>query len=393
MLRSLVDWVALMAPLAVAAAALVWAGLLAFAEEASLADTLRALGEAPGPGGGRFELHRALHLGRLALLVLGTVAAMGAVDLAGRRVPAGVALLLVTTLFVFVVGDTVPRAAARLAPELADAALRAARRTLWPFWPLAWALDAIDRRIAGVTPQGPVLHPALGAAQRDMLLGVFTLADTTVDEVMTSRLDMSAVDLSASAEEVLDEVRRHEHTRLPVYDGTPDSIVGVLFVKDLVSYAMGTADPGHRWQDLIRPTQYVPETKTLDHQLRDFQRGPAHLAVVVDEYGGTSGLVTLEDILEEIVGEIRDERDATAEPAIREEHGRYLVDGRVTLDDLSHAIGHAFTHPDVSTVGGLVYSTLGRVPRAGDELRLDGFRVVVERVDRRRVSRVSFERA
>jgi CBS domain containing-hemolysin-like protein len=115
--------------------------------------------------------------------------------------------------------------------------------------------------------------------------------------------------------------------------------------------------------------------------------------VVVDEYGGTSGLVTLEDILEEIVGEIRDERDATAEPAIREEQGRYLVDGRVTLDDLSHAIGHAFSHPDVSTVGGLVYSTLGRVPRAGDELRLDGFRVVVERVDRRRVSRVSFERA
>ena len=393
MLRALADWLALMAPLAVAAAALMWAGLLAFAEEASLADTLRALGEAPGPGGGRFELHRALHLGRLALLVLGTVAAMGAVDLSDRSVPGGAALLLVTTLFVFVVGDTVPRAAARLAPELAEAALRAARRTLWPFWPLAWTLDAIDRRVAGVAPQGPVLHPALGAAQRDMLLGVFTLADTTVDEVMTSRLDMSAVDVSASPEEVLDEVRRHEHTRMPVYDGTPDSIVGVLFVKDLVPYAMGTADPGRRWPDLIRPTQFVPETKTLDHQLRDFQRGPAHLAVVVDEYGGTSGLVTLEDILEEIVGEIRDERDATAEPAIREDQGRYLVDGRVTLDDLSHAIGHPFSHPDVSTVGGLVYSTLGRVPRAGDELHLDGFRVVVERVDRRRVSRVSFERA
>ena len=393
MLRGLAEWLGLIAPLAVAAAALVWAGLLAFAEEASLADTLRALGEAPGPGGGRFELHRALHLGRLTLLVVGTVAAMGAVDLTGRSVLGGAALLLVTTLFVFVVGDTVPRAAARLAPELAEAALRAARRTLWPFWPIAWALDAIDRRVTGARSQGPVLHPALGAAQRDMLLGVFTLTDTTVDEVMTSRLDMSAVDLSATPEEVLDEVRRHEHTRVPVYDGTPDSIVGVLFVKDLVPYAMGTADPGHRWQDLIRPTQFVPEAKTLDHQLRDFQRGPAHLAVVVDEYGGTSGLVTLEDILEEIVGEIRDERDATAEPAIREEQGRYLVDGRVTLDDLSHAIGHAFSHPDVSTVGGLVYSTLGRVPRAGDELRLDGFRVVVERVDRRRVSRVSFERA
>ena len=110
MLRSLADWLGLVAPLAVAAAALVWAGLLAFAEEASLADTLRALGEAPGPGGGRFELHRALHLGRLALLVLGTVAAMGAVDLTGRSVPGGVALLLVTIV------ATIPLIAGRASP-------------------------------------------------------------------------------------------------------------------------------------------------------------------------------------------------------------------------------------------------------------------------------------
>jgi CBS domain containing-hemolysin-like protein len=301
-------------------------------------------------------------------------------------------VLVVTTLFVFVVGDTLPRAAARLAPELAEAALRAARRSLWPFWPLAWALDAIDRRLGGLGGGASVLRPALGAAQRDMLLGVFTLADTTVDEVMTSRLDMSAVDLSADVQDVLAEVRRDEHTRLPVYDGTPDNIIGILFVKDLVPYAMGTVDSGQRWQDLVRPASFVPETKTLDRQLRDFQRGPAHLAVVVDEFGGTAGLVTLEDILEEIVGEIRDERDATAEPAIRQEQGRYLVDGRVTLDDLSHVVGHTFSHPDVSTVGGLVYSTLGRVPRPGDELRLDGFRIVVERVDRRRVSRVMLER-
>jgi magnesium and cobalt transporter len=136
----------------------------------------------------------------------------------------------------------------------------------------------------------------------------------------------------------------------------------------------------------------VPENKTLDRQLHDFQRGPAHLAIVVDEFGGTSGLITLEDVLEEIVGEIQDEHDVGAPPAIEREGNRFWVDGRVSLDDLSEALGSAFTHPEVSTVGGLIYSALGRVPRPGEELTFDGFRVVVERVERRRVTRVYFEK-
>jgi CBS domain containing-hemolysin-like protein len=142
----------------------------------------------------------------------------------------------------------------------------------------------------------------------------------------------------------------------------------------------------------VRPASYVPESKTLDSQLRDFQRGPAHLAIVVDEFGGTSGLITLEDILEEIVGEIHDEHDVGEPAAIRQEGDRYWVDGRVTLDDLSQVLGRAFEHPEVSTVGGLVYSVLGRVPRAGDELTLDGYQVVVDRVERRRVTRVVVQR-
>jgi CBS domain containing-hemolysin-like protein len=224
-----------------------------------------------------------------------------------------------------------------------------------------------------------------------MLLGVFTIADTCADEVMTPRLDMAAVDVTATTEQMLEVVRKSEHTRLPVYDGTPDNIVGVLFAKDLVPLAAGLADPAPRWQDLVRPAMFVPETKTLDSLLRDFQRGPSHLAVVVDEFGGTAGIITLEDVLEQIVGEIRDEHDATAPPAIRQDGERYWVDGRVSLGDLSAALGSTVAHPEVSTVSGLIYSTLGRVPRPGDELVLDGFHVVVERVDRRRVTSVRFE--
>src|SRR2546428_81851 len=186
---------------------------------------------------------------------------------------------------------------------------------------------------------------------------------------MTPRLDMVAVDLAAASEDVIEAFRQSEHSRLPVYDGTPDNIAGVVFAKDLVPFAMGLGETdaaaAARWQDLVRPAAFVPETKTLDSQLRDFQRGPAHLAIVVDEFGGTSGLITLEDILEEIVGEIHDEHDVGEAPSIRQDGDRYWVDGRVTLDDLSQALGRSFEHPEVSTVGGLVYSVLGRRdPRA-----------------------------
>src|SRR5258706_99653 len=236
------------------------------------------------------------------------------------------------------------------------------------------------------------LHPGLGGARRDMLPGFFPPADPTVVEVMTPRLDMTGVDISASAKEALDAFRQSQPSRLPVIDGSPDNIGGVVFGKDLVPIAMGLAEPGTRWQTLVRPAAFVPETKTLDNQLRDFQGTPAHIAIVVDEFGGTSGLITREDILEEIVGEIRDEHDTEATPAIRQDGARLWVDGRTSLDDLSAALGTTIAHAEVSTVGGLVYSVLGRVPRPGDELTLDGFRVVVERVDQRRVTQVSFEK-
>jgi CBS domain containing-hemolysin-like protein len=296
-------------------------------------------------------------------------------------------------LLLFVLGDALPRSIARLAPELAALAFPLGRRTLPPFAPLLRLLTAVDRGLhALVGATGPA-GPALGDTERDVLLGVFSLADTTVDEVMTPRLDMIGVDVAASLEDVLERFRSSEHTRLPVFDGAPDNLVGVLYAKDLVPLAMGlpTGESESRWQGFVRPASIVPETKTLDSQLRDFQRGPAHLAVVVDEFGGTAGLITREDVLEEIVGEIRDEHDAEPAPEIRREGQRVWVDGGVGLDELSAALGRQFTHPEVSTVGGLIYSELGRVPRPGEELTLDGFRVVVERVERRRVRRVYFE--
>lgn len=379
--------------LAFAVVAAFWAALLALAEEAAVGEALHTLADAPPvSAGGRVPLHRALHIARLALLVLGAVAAANAVAWWTRPWVEGLIVLAVGTVLLFVLGDALPRSVARIAPELCDAALPLARRTLAPFAPLLWLLAWADRGLHALVETPRPLQPDLGVAQRDVLLGVFTLADTTVDEVMTPRLDMTGVDVAASTEEVLEAFRQSEHARLPVLDGSPDNIAGVVFAKDLVPIAMALAEPGARWQAVVRPAAFVPETKTLDSQLRDFQGTPAHIAIVVDEFGGTAGLITREDILEEIVGEIRDEHDEEAAPAIRRDGTRFWVDGRVSLDELSEALGASFVSSEVSTVGGLVYSVLGRVPRPGDELTLDGYRVVVERVDQRRVTQVSFEK-
>jgi len=371
----------------------VWAALLALGEEAAVGEALHTLGDAPPVAAERrVPLHRALHVARLALLVLGAVATAHASAWWTRPWAPALAILGIGMLLLFIVGDALPRSVARIAPELSEAALPFARKTLAPFGPLLWLLAWADRGLHTLVATPRPLQPDLGVAQRDMLLGVFTLADTTVDEIMTPRLDMSGVDVGGTTEDVLEAFRQSGHTRLPVLDGSPDNVAGIVFGKDLVPIAMGLADHETRWQSVIRPAVFVPETKTLDSQLRDFQATPAHIAIVVDEFGGTSGLITREDILEEIVGEIRDEHDTEITPAIRQDGARYWVDGSVSLDELSAALGATFSHAEVSTVGGLVYSVLGRVPRPGDELTLDSYRVVVERVEQRRVTQVSFEK-
>jgi magnesium and cobalt exporter, CNNM family len=383
----------LVASAVLALSAALWAGLLALGEEVAVGEALHTLGDAPPPAaGGRALPHRALHVARLALLVVGAVAAGHALSWWQRPWGEALADLALAAALLFIIGDALPRTLVRLAPEVGEAALPLARRTLAPFKPLLWLLAWADRGLHSLVGAPHPLAPAVGAAQRDMLLGVFTLADTTVEEVMTPRLDMVGIDVAAAPDTLLETFRSSQHSRLPVYDGTPDSIVGFVYAKDAVPFAMGLSQAGGRWQDLVRPAAYVPETKTLDNQLRDFQRGPAHCAVVVDEFGGTAGLITLEDILEEVVGEIRDEQDVETPPPIQQDGDHYWVDGRVTLDDLASALGRPFDHPDVSTVGGLIYSALGRVPRPGEELILNGFRVVVERVERRRVTRVYFEK-
>jgi putative hemolysin len=226
-----------------------------------------------------------------------------------------------------------------------------------------------------------------------LLEGALSLGAMVVSDVMVPRVDILGIDVATPWSEVVDRLRSAEHARLPAYADTLDEIRGVLYAKDALLSVIEGTEPAAGWQTLVRPATFVPTTKVLNALLAEFRSTRTHIAIVVDEYGGTAGLVTIENILEEIVGDIRDEHDAEELDGKRHEDGRWWVAGRASLDDLETLVGHQFeTEDQATTVGGWVYEKLGRVPRPGEEFTADGFRVVVERVRRRAVERVYFER-
>ena len=370
-----------LAPL-VAAALTLWAAWLALAAEAD-ADLPRSLSGQIGSSAEGWTLSRDLHVAHLALLVLAGAAAGVAVAWWAWSPAAGLMRLFLAVLLVWVLGDLLPRLLAAVAPELTLPARRAAVATLVPFQPLLRLAGWADARVRERAPVQTTRQA--GAAQRDMLLGVFALADTTVAEVMTPRIDIIAVDSASEREEVVKTLQSSEHARLLVYDGHPDEVVGVVYAKDIL--AVGPEDT-RPWRTLIRPAAFVPEAKTLDRQLRDFQRGPGHIAVVVDEYGGTSGLITLEDILEQIVGEIQDEHDRTPASVERLPDGSYWVSARAHIDELNEALDWSLPKQDYETVAGLVLAILHRIPRTGEEFQIPGYTITVLEADARRVKAV-----
>lgn len=369
-----------LAPLAAGLLTL-WAGLIALAAEGD-PQLPRAITTPLAGGAEGITAPRGLHIVHLALLVV--AAALASVAVAWWLWPPGRALarLAPTVLLVWTLGDLLPRVVATLLPQdLLTGARGWAERSLVLFRPLLRALAWTDRRTTTLA------RPERG--ERSMLAGVFSLSQMTVAEVMTPRIDIVAVDRAATSDEAITVFRTAGYARLIVYDNHPDAVAGALYAKDLLN-ALHEGEDRVDWRALIRPVTFVPEAKTLDRQLRDFQRGPSHLAVVVDEFGGTAGLVTLEDILEQIVGEIHDEHDVDeVEPIQRGPGGELSVQGGVALTDLEAEVGRRFGREDVDTVGGLVLAALGRVPRVGDHVRENGISLHVDQVIRRRVKRVT----
>jgi CBS domain containing-hemolysin-like protein len=219
-----------------------------------------------------------------------------------------------------------------------------------------------------------------------LVTSIVEFGEKKVREVMVPRIDVFAVEKGMKMTEVRDVVSGAGHSRVPVYDGNIDRIVGMLYVKDLVTVSEGEDDRGI--EPLTREPYFVPEGKKIDDLLKEFQLKKMHMAIVVDEYGGTSGIVTLEDILEEIVGEIRDEFDHEAPLVRKTGEGRYVVEGRIPLDDLGEMLGVEFEAEDVDTLGGLLFDLLGRVPEEGEELEHEGIAFRIERLDGQRIAEV-----
>lgn len=233
----------------------------------------------------------------------------------------------------------------------------------------------------------------LEANEREMIQGVFEFGDTIVREVMVPRIDVNALEATATLSEAADAVVHWGHSRLPIYRQTVDDIVGVIYARDILAF-LKERDPATPVQELMRPVHYVPETKKIDELMADFRRQRTHIAIVLDEYGGTAGIVTIEDLLEEIVGEIQDEYDAE-ELSVRplDETGDvYEVDGIIALDELNELMAVNLPHEDFDTVGGLILHLLGRAPVEGEQVRSDGLEFTVTKVVGRRVKRVTIRR-
>jgi CBS domain containing-hemolysin-like protein len=239
---------------------------------------------------------------------------------------------------------------------------------------------------ASVQPTPEVADAAQEGQARELLRTLADFRETMVREVMTPRPDIIAISNDATIGQLYTLFREQQYSRVPVFHETLDNVQGFVFIKDLIQRA--PADMNGPITPLVRPAHFVPETKRVPELLKEFQRRRHQIAIVVDEYGGTAGLVTVEDLLEEIVGEIRDEYDVEVERIIDEGNGRFVFSGSVHVDEMANLLKVSIDGLGFETVGGFLLSRLGRVPAIGEHLEVDGFDVEIVDTQRRRITRV-----
>ena len=224
--------------------------------------------------------------------------------------------------------------------------------------------------------------------EREMIHKVFELEDTLVRSVMVPRTDMFCLPIDTPSEQILPALRENLHSRVPVYEGSLDVVVGILYTKDLLPYVATGLPVDFDLRAHLHPPYFVPESKRADALLQEFQAKKLHMAIVVDEYGGTAGLVALEDLLEELVGEIADEYDEPERLIQRLDESTFRVSGKLAVEDLNTAAGLSIANEAYTTVGGWVLDLFGRVPRKGERLETPELTVTVEKVERTRVVEV-----
>lgn len=315
------------------------------------------------------------------------------------------AVVWVVFFLVLLVGSVLFKAAALSKP------LAFVRATLPLAWllhlvlrPLTRALWSLVQRVAPELASMDISPPLSGGElrallvdedtevemeeeERDLVRSIFDLRDTEIREIMVPRVDLRGLEVETSFDDAEAFAVEQPFTRLPVWEQSQDRILGILHTKDLLVARARSETPTVR--QLLRPVHFLPESKSVDEALQEFREQSVHLAVVVDEYGGTAGIVTMEDILEEIVGEIRDEFDVEGERIRIVDERRVILDPRIDLDDLNEELGLQLPAEDSDTLGGFLYSELGRVPSRGDTVEYDGLHFTIDRLDRQRMLQVT----
>ncbi|MCS6830244.1 MAG: hemolysin family protein [Armatimonadota bacterium] len=314
-----------------------------------------------------------------------------------------------TGLLALAVGTLAPRTIAEKYAE--KVALRLARPLwlcVWILSPLVAAVIALSNALVSpfkvkvdfsprvLTPEEIISLVDAGEEQgvieeeeREMIQSVLEFPDTIVRKVMTPRIDMHCVPVEASLHEVLDIIRNTGHSRIPVYEGTVDNIVGIVYAKDLLRLYPHLEPFDLR--KVMRPPYFIPETKKVDELMREFRTKKTQIAIVRDEYGGTSGLVTLEDILEELVGEIHDEYDVEETPFEQIDEHTYRTDGRTPVDDVNDKTGLHLPTDEYDTIGGFVFGLFGRPAQSGEQIAYGRASFTVEEADGRRIRKLRIE--
>ena len=324
-----------------------------------------------------------------------------------------IALVVVTillSLFTIVFGELVPKSLALAHTERFALALSGPVELLGRLLgPLVTGLASLTDRIArwlgaDVSREAQITaeelkliverggeQGVLEAEEEQMINAVIELGERRVHEVMVPRVSIVGIRVNATFEEAIDVVIEEGHSRIPAYEESIDEVVGILYAKDLLPYLKSDAAPRPGLRALLRPPVLVPESMTIDDLLHELQRRKVHIAIVLDEYGGTAGIVTIEDLLEEIVGEIQDEYDVEEPMVVRISDDEARVDGRADVDELRELFDTELDLEDeeeYDTVGGLMYHRIGGVPSPGDIVRVDDLTLTVETTDGRRVGKV-----
>jgi CBS domain containing-hemolysin-like protein len=318
-------------------------------------------------------------------------------------VPGGI--LLASSLAIYVaVGQVLPAILVRRAPdqvlEFLLPSFTAIATVLYPFTALVISWVGKSERPAREGTADSAHSAAAEAAETPtpqaeetrLLRSVVDFGDTLVREVMTPRPDIVAIRADATIDDLRRLVQEQEYSRLPVFTENLDNIVGLIVVKDLIQ-ATEPSSGGRKVTDIMRPAAFVPETKRVADLLRESQQKRFQLAIVVDEYGGTAGLVTVEDVVEELVGEIRDEYDSEADPIVREADDTFVFSAKVATSDMTERLRVEIEGDGFETVGGYVLARVGRVPAVGERFSFDGLGIEILEAERRRIHKVRIQRA